>query len=168
MQQHRIEITESDAKYLWELLACLAVRPGADQDTRELLRHKLDRAYIVPPNHVGGRVVTLQSRAVVKDDDTWESTTYTLVDPGHADHDAARLSILTPMGIALLGRREGDFVEWDVLGGTARVWIQKVLYQPEAAGHEHLKYSVRRTDSVPRAESEMQQIGGKSHADTNW
>lgn len=159
MQQHSIEITESDAKYLRELLTCLAVRPGPNRDTRELLRHKLDRAYIVSPNHVDRRVLTLQSRAVVEDDETWESTTYTLVRPGHADHGAASLSILTPMGMALLGRREGDVVEWDALAGTARVWIQKVLYQPEAAGHEHLKYSVRRTESALRAESDMRPPG---------
>jgi len=100
MLEHTIEVTESDALRLRELLACLAVTPETDRGTRETLRYKLDRAHIVSPNQVGRRVVTLQSRAVVEDDETWESLTYTLVHPEHADHDGSNLSILTPMGTA--------------------------------------------------------------------
>src|ERR1041385_4689166 len=76
MSAHTIEITEGDAQRLRQLLACLEERPGTDRDAREVLRHKLDHAHIVSTNQVGRRVVTLQSRAVVEDDETWELMTY--------------------------------------------------------------------------------------------
>jgi regulator of nucleoside diphosphate kinase len=150
MLAHTIELTELDAKRLRQLLACLAERPRADRDTRELLRHKLDHACIVSPGQVGPHVVTLQSRAVVADDETWELVTYTLVHPEQVNQDADTLSILTPMGMAMLGHREGDVVEWGTTDARYRIRIRKVLYQPEAAGHEHIKYSVRRTDDALR------------------
>jgi len=146
MSAHTIEITEGDAQRLRQLLACLEEKPGTDRDAREVLRHKLDHAHIVSTNQVGRRVVTLQSRAVVEDDETWELMTYTLVHPEHVDQDADTLSILTPMGMAIFGHREGDVVECGAPARTLR--IRRVLYQPEAAGHEHLQYSVRRTDNA--------------------
>ena len=126
MSKHTIKLTEGDAQRLRELLACLAVRSGIRREARELLRHKLGRASIVSPREVGRRVVTMQSRVVVKDEETWESRTYTLAHPDHADHDSACLSILTPLGMAILGHQEGDVVDWGVPAGTHRVWIQKV------------------------------------------
>lgn len=150
MSAHAIEITESDELRLRQLLACLAKRPGTDREARELLRHTLDHAHIVSASQVGRRVVTLQSRAVVEDDETWELMTYPLVHPDHVPQDAEALSILSPLGMAIFGHQEGDFVEWGRPDGTARIWIRKVVYQPEAAGHEHLKYSARRTDKAFR------------------
>jgi regulator of nucleoside diphosphate kinase len=144
MSAHTIELTESDAKRLRQLLACLAERPRADRDTREWLRHKLDHARIVAPGQVAPHVVTLQSRAVLADDETWELMTYTLVHPEQVDHNANTLSILTPMGLAMLGHREGDLVEWGTTDARHRIRIRRVLYQPEAAGHEHIKYAMRR------------------------
>jgi regulator of nucleoside diphosphate kinase len=139
MSEHTIEVTETDALHLRELLDCLPAGHGTDRTTQERLRHELDRAQIVPAHEVGRRVVTIQSRVVVEDAETHESETYTLVHPEYADHEAGRLSVLAPIGTAILGYREGDLIEWEVPAGTRWIRIRKVLYQPEAAGHEHLK-----------------------------
>jgi regulator of nucleoside diphosphate kinase len=67
-----------------------------------------------------------------------ESETYTLVYPDEADILAGRLSVLAPLGIALLGARVGQVVEFDAPAGARRLKVEKVLYQPEGAGDFHL------------------------------
>jgi regulator of nucleoside diphosphate kinase len=59
--------------------------------------------------------------------------TYTLSYPVEADLDAGKLSVLAPIGTALLGYREGDVVEWPVPGGVRVLKIERLLHQPEAA-----------------------------------
>jgi regulator of nucleoside diphosphate kinase len=61
-----------------------------------------------------------------------------LVFPSEADFDRGRVSILAPIGTALIGYRVGDTVEWKVPSGRRRLRIEEVLYQPEAAGDFHL------------------------------
>jgi regulator of nucleoside diphosphate kinase len=74
----------------------------------------------------------------VRDRKVDEPETYTLVFPDDADIDAGRLSVLTPLGAALLGSRDGQTIEFDAPGGRRRLKVERVLYQPEAAGHFHL------------------------------
>jgi regulator of nucleoside diphosphate kinase len=81
----------------------------------------------------------MECRVLLEDADTHESATYTLVQPEHADFEAGRLSVLAPIGTAILGYREGDVVEWPVPAGVRRIRILKVLYQPEAAGRQSMK-----------------------------
>jgi regulator of nucleoside diphosphate kinase len=61
-----------------------------------------------------------------------------LVFPSEADMSAGRLSVLSPIGTALLGYEKGDTIEWMVPAGKRRIQITDILYQPEAAGHLHL------------------------------
>jgi regulator of nucleoside diphosphate kinase len=63
---------------------------------------------------------------------------YTLVYPDEADIDDGKLSVLAPLGIALLGTRVGQTLEFQVPAGTRRLRVEKILYQPEAAGDFHL------------------------------
>jgi regulator of nucleoside diphosphate kinase len=69
---------------------------------------------------------------------TREKETYTLVYPEEADVDLAKLSVLAPLGTALLGASVGDVVECRTPGGVRRLKIERILYQPEAAGDFHL------------------------------
>jgi len=59
---------------------------------------------------------------------------YTIVFPVDADIEKKRISVLAPVGTALIGYRAGDIIEWATPGGTRRLQIEKVLFQPEAAG----------------------------------
>jgi regulator of nucleoside diphosphate kinase len=59
---------------------------------------------------------------------------YTLVFPENADSTTGKISILAPVGTAMLGYRVGDVIEWVVPAGKRRLKVEKVLYQPEASG----------------------------------
>lgn len=147
MTDNRIEVTEHDARRLRTMLANLAARRDTDRRTLEPLRRELDRADVVPPALVDPRVVTMQSRVRLRDEGTGQALEYTLVYPESADRDSGRLSVLAPIGTAILGYREGDIVAWDVPAGTRRFRIERVLYQPEAAGQERLKSFFARVEN---------------------
>jgi regulator of nucleoside diphosphate kinase len=102
------------------------------------LEAELDRGQVVDPGRVPKAVVTMHSRVRVRDlgDDGQE--TYTLVYPDDADINEGKLSVLAPLGTALLGARAGEVVEFDAPAGTRRLKVERVLYQPEAAGDFHL------------------------------
>jgi regulator of nucleoside diphosphate kinase len=74
----------------------------------------------------------------VSDPKSGEVETYTLVYPDAADITEGKLSVLAPMGAALLGAREGHVVKFETPGGVRRVKVMKVVYQPETAGDFHL------------------------------
>jgi regulator of nucleoside diphosphate kinase len=105
----------------------------------ELLRAELERAEIVEPKDVPPDVVTMNSRVRVADEATGEESELQLVFPAAADVVRGAVSILAPVGSALLGLRVGSRIEWPVPEGRARrIRVVAVSYQPEAAGHSHL------------------------------
>lgn len=94
---------------------------------------KLQRATVVAPRAVPRDVVTMNARVQFRLDDGKEPSEATLVRPGRGDSLLGRLSVLSPVGSALLGMREGETSAWRGLDGRQRsVTILKVLYQPEA------------------------------------
>lgn len=165
MSEHPIEITQNDALSLRNLLTYLSVVGHPDRNSGERLRRELDRARIVSSHNVDRRVVTMQSKVVLEDGDTDESMTYTLVHPEYADHDAGRLSVLAPIGTAILGYREGDTIEWEVPAGIRRIRIRKVIHQPEAVGQEHLKGLVPQMEDTPRIPEEHAMPAGGRRGD---
>jgi regulator of nucleoside diphosphate kinase len=102
------------------------------------LGEELNRGKVVAPGQTPKGVVTMHSKVRVRDLSDDETETYVLVYPDEADIDAGKLSVLAPLGTALLGTRVGDVVEFDAPAGTRRLKIERVLYQPEASGDLHL------------------------------
>jgi regulator of nucleoside diphosphate kinase len=102
------------------------------------LQQELASGQIVPPRRVPKKIVTMNSRVRVRDLRTDESATYTLVYPHEADIEQNKLSVLAPLGRALLGAQMGDTVSFDAPAGRRRLLVEKILYQPEAAGDFHL------------------------------
>ncbi len=102
------------------------------------LKEELDSAKVVPAGKVPKEVVTMHSQVRVRDLKLDETETYTLVYPEEADIDAGRLSVLAPLGTALLGTRLGQTIRFDAPAGTRRLKIEQILYQPELAGDFHL------------------------------
>ena len=138
MRERAIYVTEFDLKRLSNLLNGTRSWNKKDRDYLIKLEEELEWAQIVAPQEILGDVVTMNSQARVKDLDSNEEMVFTLVFPAEADYERGRLSVLAPIGTALLGYRAGDTVEWEVPGGVRRLKIEQVLYQPEAARDYHL------------------------------
>jgi len=108
------------------------------RDDLKELEAELNRGTVVAPQEVPGDVITMNSKARLIDLDTGEEMIYTLVFPDDADIDQNKISVLAPIGTAMLGYRVGDTFEWKVPEGLRRLKVEELLYQPEAAGDYHL------------------------------
>lgn len=102
------------------------------------LQQELARGELVAPTSVPHGVVTMHTQVRFRDLATGERETYTVVYPEEADVNEGKLSVLAPLGTALLGTKAGDVVDCCAPGGKRRLKIEKILYQPEAAGDYHL------------------------------
>jgi len=131
--RRRIFITDDDMARLKDLVRRGRLAARRDQAHLEELEEELDRAEVVAAEDVSPDVVTMHSTVRVRDLDSERSVVYTLVFPGEADIDRQRISVLAPIGTALIGYRVGDLLEWATPGGTRRLRIEDVLFQPEAA-----------------------------------
>jgi regulator of nucleoside diphosphate kinase len=103
----------------------------------EELDEELDRAEVVTPEEIPTDVITMNSTFRLSNLDSGEEVVYTLVFPAKADSTNGKISILAPVGTAVLGYRVGDTVEWKVPAGLKRLKVEEVVYQPEAAGDYH-------------------------------
>ena len=74
----------------------------------------------------------------LKDLVSGEANTYSLVFPTEANFTEGKISILAPIGTAILGYKRGDTIEWPVPAGVRRLKVDEILYQPEAAGNYEL------------------------------
>ncbi len=111
--------------------------PALDRQHFEMLAKELDRAEVVSNNAIPADVITMHSRTRFRNLETDEQMTYTLVFPAEANISANKISVLAPIGTALLGYREGDVIEWPVPGGLKQLKILEVLHEPDAADDEH-------------------------------
>jgi regulator of nucleoside diphosphate kinase len=128
-----ITITEQDSR---RLAGVISLYENVEVAATLSLQNDLERAVVVPVANVSPSIVTMNSRVVVLDENE-EPRELEVVYPWHADAARGRVSVLAPVGRAILGAAVGERVEI-FRGGRVRVWsIQKILYQPEAAGDFH-------------------------------
>lgn len=128
-------ITRTDRARLQKLIAAARKREGMDQQALTSLAFEVERAIVLPPQEVARDVVTMNSRARLRLNDV--AAEVALVYPRRAN-DARSVSVFSPIGTAILGFREGDRIDWPGTDGPMSIEIEKVLYQPEAAGDFHL------------------------------
>lgn len=151
MRQTPILVSESDAD---RLRALLGARDESAHDQAHLheLEAELERAIVRLAEEVPADVITMQARVRVRDLATGREDEYTLVLPAEADIGARRISVLAPLGTALLGYREGDEVEWRMPGGLRRLAIVKVSRElnDRAAATPGARHGAGRS-STPRA-----------------
>jgi len=102
--------------------------------TLTLLERELERAVVVKPDEVPPSVVTMNSEVEVTDLANGERRSLTVVFPAQAGIEAGRVSVLAPLGTALLGSQQGAQVTWQTPRGTRQLRVERVVYQPEAAG----------------------------------
>ncbi|MGV8961231.1 nucleoside diphosphate kinase regulator [Stenotrophomonas sp. YIM B06876] len=102
------------------------------------LSQELYRAQVLPPEEVPEGIVTMHSRVECVDELHDEKHSLTLVYPHEADFDKGRVSVLAPVGSALLGLSLGQTIDWTAPGGRQlRLRVTAIHYQPEAAGDIH-------------------------------
>ena len=132
MSERNIYVTSDDRKRLQALLS----RPTdtMDRDDVSDLVAEVQRAVVVPASEIPPDVITMNSRARLLDLDQLTTLDYTVVYPENADFAAGRISVVAPIGAAMLGYRVGDEIEWVVPSGPRRLRVEAILYQPEAAG----------------------------------
>ncbi len=138
MKSRDICITEHDRTRLEELVSVAAEFGKHARKDLEALSQELSRAKIVDSKDVRPDVVTMNSRVILEDLDTREKMNYILVFPKDANVDKGAISVLAPIGTAILGYSKGAVVEWQVPAGIRRIRIKEIVYQPEASGHFHL------------------------------
>lgn len=122
-----IHISKTDHSKLSELIR-ERVRPHTKLPEHiQALQGELDRATVVEPDELDADVITLNSPVRLRDLATGDILEYQLVYPEDSDIDANRISILAPLGIAMLGYRKGDTFEWEVPAGVNRWSVEEVL-----------------------------------------
>jgi regulator of nucleoside diphosphate kinase len=132
--QPTIYVTQSDLDRLLDLLETHAAASG-DRRRFEQLETELVRAVVVPRDEIPKDVVTMNSRVLFENETTGDRLEVELVYPGDADIDAGKISILVPVGTALLGLRVGQSIDWELPSGAKhRYRVVAVPYQPEATG----------------------------------
>ncbi len=101
------------------------------RENLDLLEIELEKCHVVAMENMPEDVVTMNSRVHLKNLDTEEDLTCTLVFPEQADLEHNHISIFAPLGMAILGRRIGETFEWVVPNGARHYRITEIFYQPE-------------------------------------
>ena len=107
------------------------------------LEKKIDNMEIVEPESVPSDLITMNSELICEvnapNGDCLIPQKIKLVYPSEANFEHGKVSILTPLGTALLGAKAGISVSWNGLDGIVRsLRLNDVIYQPEANGDWHL------------------------------
>lgn len=133
MENRPLIISDADQGRLAAILDSARMDGRADGEL-EVLEGELGRARIVPADRVPADVITMNSVVRLRDLDSDETELYELVYPADADAELGRISVLAPIGTAILGYRLGDLVECLVPAGLRRLRVEGVLHQPEWVG----------------------------------
>ena len=136
MNHPSIFITTKDAEKLQKLIREAYHSEYRGSDYLKKLSEEMEKASVVNPGEIPADVITLNSTARLVDQEANEQMVYTLVFPEDADVAQGKISVLAPIGTAMLGYKTGDTFEWDTPGGKRRLRVKEILYQPEAAGDE--------------------------------
>jgi regulator of nucleoside diphosphate kinase len=131
-----ILITEKDYQRLSHLVQVLQMAKGPKMV--EVLRNELTRALVVPSEEIPLDVITMNSRIRLKKRKDAAEMEICVVFPQDADIVQRKISVLAPIGTAVLGCKVGDEIKWPAAQGAVVYQVEEILYQPEAAGDLHL------------------------------
>ena len=134
MSHRQILVTERDRETIEKRIGLIT--GGVNQDSWESVRHlhdELDGATVICDSQMPEDVVTMNSSVVLLDLDIGSERLCTLVYPGYFSGAPDRVSVLTPLGTALLGARIGTDIEYESTKGHRRVQVVDIVYQPGAA-----------------------------------
>lgn len=134
MNEQQLRLTRQDHARLCKYLSDRAPGVPGDGEKLNAFAQELCGRALVDQRQVPPDVVTMHSRVRLRDVATKEDLVVTLVFPEDADLSLGKLSVLTEVGTALLGRSAGDIIEWQSRRRLRRLLIKELCYQPEAAG----------------------------------
>ncbi len=126
-----IYITKNDHKKLIKLIN----EKLPNDDSRLSLLKEVERAIIVEPENIPADIITMNSLINFTDVESGSELEYWLVFPENADIGQHKISVVSPIGCALLGYKVGDIIELKTPGGNKKIKVEKILHQPEAEGN---------------------------------
>lgn len=134
----QIKITKLDYKRLSNLIDNVKDSMRSDIENILTLRHEIERAKKVEPREISSKYITMNSEFEIISLDLQKVMKFKLVYPQEANFSKGKLSVLSPLGCALIGYEENDEVEYKVPTGIKKAKIGKILYQPEEVGEFYL------------------------------
>ena len=135
VKQATIYVTATDRDRLGALVERVRQQNEREQFAYvNKLEGDLEFAEVVAPEDIPADIITMRSRVRLKDLDTGEEMEYSLVFPTEVDSEAGKISILAPLGTAILGYKRGDTVEFQAPSRLRRLKVLDLLYQPESTG----------------------------------
>jgi regulator of nucleoside diphosphate kinase len=129
---HDLVITDLDLERLAPVL------DRYDSPLTEMLDWELHRATVVSQQAIAPDVVTMNSDVIYEDSATGARRSVRVVFPKDADAGRGHVSVLAPIGSALLGLKVGQRIDWPFPKGPRTLTVVEISYQPEAAGDYHL------------------------------
>tara|TARA_B100000614_G_scaffold155042_1_gene137330 strand:- start:4954 stop:5367 length:414 start_codon:yes stop_codon:yes gene_type:complete len=132
--ENEILVTEFDLTRLERLVDMCWGCEGFDEKNLEALQKKISNCIVVPPEFIPDSIITMNSTFTVENEASGEKKTYTLVFPEDADIKGNKISILAPIGIAILGHKVGESIEWTAPSGLKKMTFIDIHYQPETCG----------------------------------
>ena len=138
MSKKLIYITDNDMKRLRELIKVAREFDNEDKKYLRELEDELNKGEVVNSRDVPHDVITMNSKVRLRDINAQKEMICWLVFPNDSNADQGKISILAPIGTALLGYKVGDIIEWKVPAGATKLKVEEILYQPEATGDYRL------------------------------
>ncbi len=126
----RITVSQEDLRELEAILGDDTTRHLASEREITLLRRELGRAEVVPRDELPADVVNLGAAVRIREEGKKKAMSFTVVAPRDADFDEGRISVLAPVGAAVLGYGVGDTFEWELPAGVRRFTVEHVLQAP--------------------------------------
>lgn len=128
-----ITLSTTDYDRLDALLSSLP----ADSVGYDTLSQELERANVVTPEQLPANVISMNSTVRFRLA-SGKTSTLTLVYPKDLQQSGNNISVLAPVGCALLGLKTGDSINWPLPGGDmSTITVEEVVYQPEREGAYH-------------------------------
>lgn len=135
--KNRIVITATDYNRIIGLIELASLKAKMPKTITRLYENLMS-AKMLPQKSINAKVITMNSRVLLKELTSRREIEITITYPQQAEPLERKVSVFSDIGIALIGRQERDVVSWHVPNGIGVFEIEKVTYQPEAAGDYYL------------------------------
>ncbi len=131
---NRIILSSLDYERIYESIGNAQETGDISEEEAISLAAELEQAKIVEPKQMPKNVVTMNSKVVISFVEAEKEIELQIVYPRDADVKKNLISIFSPIAAALIGYKEGDIIDWIVPSGPTSIKVDRIVYQPEAAG----------------------------------